>query len=58
MVAFNTSSGMPVTYVQFADAEGRARSSHGDGQTNAAEAGTISMEFTTVGRLLGEQARM
>ncbi|WIA16245.1 hypothetical protein OEZ85_012956 [Tetradesmus obliquus] len=53
MVAFNTSSGIPVTYVQFADAEGRKHSSHGDSGTNAAEAGTISMEFTTIGRLLG-----
>ncbi|KAF6255992.1 glycoside hydrolase [Scenedesmus sp. NREL 46B-D3] len=53
MVAFNTSSGMPVSYVQFANAEGRRRSGHSDSGTNAAEAGTISMEFTTIGRLLG-----
>jgi hypothetical protein len=55
MVAFNTSSGIPVTYVQFQNAEGRANSGQSDGGTNAAEAGTISMEFTTIGRLLGKQ---
>jgi hypothetical protein len=55
MVAFNTSSGMPVTFVQFQDAEGRANSGLNDGGTNAAEAGTISMEFTTIGRLLGKR---
>jgi hypothetical protein len=55
MVAFNTSTGMPVTYVQFRDAEGRASSGISDAGTNAAEAGTISMEFTTIGRLLGKR---
>lgn len=54
MVAFNTSSGIPITFVQFQDASGRARSGRSDGATNQAEAGTISMEFTSIGRLLGE----
>jgi hypothetical protein len=54
MVAFNTSSGIPTTFVSLRDAEGRRNSGTSDTQTNQAEAGTISMEFTTVGRLLGE----
>eukprot|EP00879_Flechtneria_rotunda_P013309 GHRR01013898.1.p1 GENE.GHRR01013898.1~~GHRR01013898.1.p1 ORF type:complete len:400 (+),score=119.24 GHRR01013898.1:453-1652(+) len=53
MVAFNTTSGIPTTFVQLRDAAGRAQSGNSDTQTNVAEAGTISMEFTTAGRLLG-----
>lgn len=55
MVAFNTSSGIPTTFVTFKDAEGRKNAGNGDAQSNQAEAGTISMEFTTIGRLLGEE---
>lgn len=54
LVAFNTSSGVPVTHVPFRDAAGRATTGMPDAQTNIAEAGTISMEFTSIGRLLGE----
>lgn len=53
LVAFNTSSGIPVTHVPFRDAAGRAGTGMPDTQTNIAEAGTISMEFTSIGRLLG-----
>ena len=45
---------MPVTHVPLRDAAGRKTSGMGDTQTNIAEAGTISMEFTSIGRLLGE----
>lgn len=54
LVAFNTSSGLPVTYVPLRDAAGRAKTGMSDANTNIAEAGTISMEFTSIGRLLGE----
>lgn len=54
MVAFNTTTGIPKTFVKLADASGRRTSLVSDAQTNQAEAGTISMEFTTAGRLLGE----
>jgi hypothetical protein len=54
LVAFNTSSGLPVTYVPLRDAAGRAKSGMADANTNIAEAGTISMEFTSIGRLLGK----
>jgi hypothetical protein len=54
LVAFNTSSGLPVTYVSFKDRAGRAKAGMSDANTNIAEAGTISMEFTSIGRLLGE----
>lgn len=53
-MAFNTSSGLPVTYVPLRDAAGRAKSGMSDANTNIAEAGTISMEFTSIGRLLGK----
>eukprot|EP00775_Hariotina_reticulata_P013796 gene13796-13917_t len=53
MVAFNTSSGIPTTTVTLRNAEGRRSTGISDSQTNQAEAGTISMEFTTAGRLLG-----
>lgn len=54
LVAFNTSSGLPVTYVPLKDRAGRAKAGMSDANTNIAEAGTISMEFTSIGRLLGE----
>lgn len=54
MVAFNTSTGIPNTFVQLADGAARRASPASDVKSNLAEAGTISMEFTTIGRLLGE----
>ncbi|GBF88105.1 endoplasmic reticulum mannosyl-oligosaccharide 1,2-alpha-mannosidase [Raphidocelis subcapitata] len=52
--AFNTSSGLPSTRVQLRRSAGeRARMGLADGQTNLAEAGTLSLEFTTLGRLTG-----
>lgn len=56
LVAFNTSSGLPVTFVPLRDAAGRAKTGMSDANTNIAEAGTISMEFTSIGRLLGKCA--
>jgi hypothetical protein len=53
MVAFNTTSGIPITQVRLMNADGRAASLASDGNSNQAEAGTMSMEFTTIGRLLG-----
>ncbi|KAI8462830.1 MAG: glycoside hydrolase [Monoraphidium minutum] len=52
--AFNTTSGLPVTKVQLkATSRERAAMARSDGQTNLAEAGTLSMEFTTLGRATG-----
>jgi hypothetical protein len=55
MPAFNTTTGMPVTKVQLkATSAARSRMGRSDGQTNLAEAGTLSMEFTSLGRVTGE----
>lgn len=52
--AFNTSTGLPVTKVTLrATADARARLGRSDGQTNLAEAATLSMEFTSLGRATG-----
>jgi hypothetical protein len=54
-VAFNTSSGIPVTHVTLSHQGSPGRKAGaGSGGTNLAEAGTTSLEFTTAGRLLGE----
>jgi hypothetical protein len=56
--AFNTSSGLPVTHVHLRrSVEERARIGVSDEQTNLAEAGTLSLEFTTLGRLTGARGR-
>jgi hypothetical protein len=54
MPAFNTSSGLPITKVTLkGTAAARAAMGPSDGQTNLAEAATLSMEFTALGRLTG-----
>jgi hypothetical protein len=54
MVSFNTTTGMPSPFATFGNAAARAATPITDVKTNVAEAGTLSMEFTTIGRLLGE----
>lgn len=56
MVSFNTTSGMPLPFATFGNAAARAATPITDVKTNVAEAGTLSMEFTTIGRLLGKRA--
>jgi hypothetical protein len=53
MVSFNTTSGMPSPFATFGNAAARRATPITDVKTNVAEAGTMSMEFTTIGRLLG-----
>ncbi|WIA40463.1 hypothetical protein OEZ86_013819 [Tetradesmus obliquus] len=55
MVSFNTTRGMPSPFATFGKAAARAATPITDVKTNVAEAGTLSMEFTTIGRLLGRQ---
>lgn len=59
MPAFNTSTGLPVTRVTLKPThQERASMGRSDGQTNVAEAGTLSMEFTSLGRATGPGARL
>lgn len=46
---------MPANFVTFQNAEGRRNSGRSDVKTNIAEAGTMSLEFTALGRLLGKR---
>jgi hypothetical protein len=54
MVSFNTTTGMPSPFATFGNEAARRATPVADVKTNVAEAGTMSMEFTTIGRLLGE----
>lgn len=50
---FNTSSGIANTHVQLRLPNGGAPGYQADGSTNIAEAGTLSLEFTSLGRITG-----